>query len=200
MGFGKHRRCPLGLGLIVEGQSDRDTIPILARRLGYDARIRPRVVSRGDMLAQRAISRYLTKFLRDFRDVTLVIICLDAERENPAQVFARTRQVERRLNESLPVPVRYAIVDHALEGWLACDENALRSVLGPRARINIRGNPENHPSPADILNRIFRDNRRKFRKTQDDPKIAQAITPQNIAVKSPTFQRFAQLLGHPVTP
>ena len=200
MVFGNHRRCTLGLGLIVEGQSDRDTIPILARRLGYVARIRPRVVSRGDMLAHRAISRYLTKFLRDFRDVDLVIICLDAERENPAQVLARARQVERRLNATLPVPVRYAIVDHALEGWLACDENALRSVLGPRARINIRGNPEDHPAPADMLNRVFRDNRRKFRKTQDDPKIAQAATPQNIAAKSPTFRRFAQLIGHPITP
>ena len=190
----------MSLGLIVEGQSDRATIPILARRLGYEARIRSRIVSRGDMLAQRTISRYLTKFLRETRDVTLVIVCLDAERENPAQVLASTRQIELRLNDILSVPVRYAVVDHALEGWLACDEDALRSVLGPRARINIRGNPEDHPAPADILRRLFRDNRRKFRKTQDDPKIAQAATPQNIAAKSPTFRRFAQLIGHPITP
>ncbi len=201
MAFGQHRRCSLGLGLIVEGQSDRDTIPILARRLGYDARIRPRVVSRGDMLAQRAISRYLTKFLREFRDVTLVILCLDAERENPAQVLARTRQIERRMNETLSVPVRYAIVDHTLEGWLACDEDALRSVLGGgRARINIQGNPDRHPNPASILSNVFRQNGRDFRKIRDNRKIAQAITPQNIADKSPTFQRFAQLLGHPFTP
>ena len=191
----------MGLGLIVEGQSDRDTIPILARRLGYDARIRPRVVSRGDMLAQRAISRYLTKFLREFRDVTLVIICLDAERDNPDQVLARTRQIERRLNETSSVPIHYAIVDHALEGWLACDEDALRAVLGGgRARINIQGNPDNHLNPASILSRVFHQNRRSFRKTRDDPKIAQAATPQNIAAKSPTFRRFAQLLGHPLTP
>ena len=115
----QHRWGSLSLGLIVEGQSDRDTIPILARRLGYDAGIRSRVVSRGDMLTSDTISRYLTKFLREARDVTQVIICLDAERENPGRVLASTRQIERRLNEALPVKVNYAVVDHAL-GRLAC--------------------------------------------------------------------------------
>ena len=190
----------LSLGLLVEGQSDQDTIPILAKRLGYDARIRARVVSRGQMLASNAISRYLTKFLRESRDVTRVIICLDAERENPAQVLASTRPIERRLNETLTVSVRYAVVDHALEGWLACDEEALRSVLGgPRACINIQGNPEDHSTPADILHRLYRQNRRNFRKTRDNPKIAEHVTPERIAARSPTFRRFAEILGHPVS-
>ena len=105
----------MSLGLLVEGQSDQDTIPILAKRLGYDARIRARVVSRGQMLASNAISRYLTKFLRQSRDVTQVIICLDAERETPARVLASTRRIERSLNEALPVKVNYAVVDHALK-------------------------------------------------------------------------------------
>ena len=190
----------MSLGLLVEGQSDQDTIPILAKRLGYDARIRARVVSRGQMLASNAISRYLTKFLRESRDVTRVIICLDAERENPAQVLASTRPLERRLNETLRVQVNYAVVDHALEGWLACDEEALRAVLGgSRADINIRGNPEDHPAPADLLVQVFRVNRRRFRKTRDNPKIAERASPERIAAKSPTFKRFAEILGHPVS-
>ena len=196
----QHRWDSLSLGLLVEGQSDRDTIPILAKRLGYDARIRRRIVSRGDMLASSTISRYLTKFLRENRDVTRVIICLDAEREIPAQVLASTRPIERRLNETLRVQVNYAVVDHALEGWLACDEEALRSVLGgQRARINIRGNPEDHPTPADILERVFRDNRRRFRKTRHDPEIAEHVNVERIAARSPTFRRFAEIIGHPVS-
>ena len=189
----------MSLGLLVEGQSDRDTIPILARRLGYGARIRSRIVSRGQMLASNAISRYLTKFLRESGDVTQVIICLDAERENPALVLASTRPIERRLNETLTVPVRYAVVDHALEGWLACDEEAIQSVLGPRARVNIQGNPEDHPAPADILHRVYRQNRRNFRKTRDNLKIAQLVTPEHIAAKSPTFRRFSEILGHAIS-
>ena len=189
----------MSLGLIVEGQSDRNTIPILARRLGYSAGIRSRIVSRGDMLASGAISRYLTKFLRESRDVTQVIICLDAERENPNIVLESTRRTERRLNETLPIPVSYAVVDHALEGWLACDEQAVRAVLGPRARINIRGNPEEHLTPADILHRVFRDNRRKFNKTRHDPQIAEHVSPERIAERSPTFRRFSEILGHPIS-
>ena len=189
----------MSLGLLVEGQSDRDTIPILARRLGYGARIRSRIVSRGQMLASNAISRYLTKFLRESSDVTQVVICLDAGRENPALVLASTRPIERRLNEMLTVRVRYAVVDHALEGWLACDEEAIRSVLGPRARVNIRGNPEDHPTPADLLEQVFRENRRRFRKTQHDPQIAEHASPEHIAARSPTFRRFAEMLGHPVS-
>ena len=196
----QYRWDSLSLGLIVEGQSDRNTIPILARRLGYSAGIRSRIVSRGDMLASGAISRYLTKFLRESRDVTQVIICLDAERENPNIVLESTRRTERRLNETLPIPVSYAVVDHALEGWLACDEEALRAVLGgPRARINIRVNPEDHPTPADLLAQVFRENRRRFRKTRHDPQIAEHASPERIATRSPTFRRFAEILGHPIS-
>ena len=190
----------MSLGLLVEGQSDKDTIPILARQLGCDERIRARVVSRGQMLASNAISRYLTKFLRESSDVSRVIVCLDAERENPAQVLDSTRPIERRLNETLHVQVNYVVVDHALEGWLACDEDALRAVLGgSRARINIRGNPEDHPTPADLLERVFRDNRRQFRKTRDNPRIAENSSPERIGRRSPTFRRFAEILGHPVS-
>ena len=196
----QYRWDSLSLGLLVEGQSDQDTIPILAKRLGYDARIRARVVSRGQMLASNTISRYLTKFLQESGDVSRVIICLDAERENPAQVLESTRPIERRLNETLRVQVNYAIVDHALEGWLGCDEEALRAVLGgPRARINIRANPEHHPTPADLLERVFRDNGRRFRKTRDNSRIAERASPERIAAQSPTFRRFAEILGHPVS-
>ena len=108
------------------------------------------------MLVLNKISAYLEKFLRETRDVTQVIICIDAERENPAQVLASTRPIERHLNVLLPIHVTYAVVDHALEGWLACDEEALRSVLGPHARINIQGNPEEHPDPASLIKQVFR--------------------------------------------
>ena len=189
----------LSLGLLVEGQSDRDTIPILARRLGYSRRIRSRVVSRGEMIAPDSISRYLTKFLRETRAVTQIIICIDAERENPDLMLASTRPTQRHLNELLPVQVNYSVVDHTLEGWLACDEEAIQSVLGPRARVNIRGNPEEHPNPADLLKQVFRDNGRQFQKTRHDPLIAQHASSERIAARSPTFRRFSEILGHPIS-
>lgn len=190
----------MSLILLVEGRSDRGTIPILVRKLGYPDRVNAQVVKRGDMLNFDRIQSTVSDVIRRRRDVDLILICIDADESQPRQLLDRTRPIENRLNRDSAIPIRYAIVDHALEGWLACDEDALRSVLGGgRATINIRGNPDSHLDPASTLSRVFSDNRRDFRKTRDNPRIAQATTPQNIAVKSPTFQRFAQLLGHPLT-
>lgn len=194
----------MSLGLFVEGESDLTVIPILARKLGYQSGVRARKMPRGDMLRFDKVRPNIISIVSRRSDIDLVIVCIDAEASDPNTLLRQeTMPIQRRLNrdQSIQVPVRYAIVDHALEGWLACDEDALRSVLGGgRATINIRGNPDSHLDPASTLSRVFSDNRRKYRKTRDNPKIAQAVTPQNIAVKSPTFQRFAQRLGHSLTP
>ena len=194
----------MSLGLLVEGESDRAAIPILVRRLGYRHSVRASIAPRGDMLKFDKIRQSVISLIRRRSDIDLVVVCIDAETSDPNSFLAQEAMpVQRRLNRdrAIHVPVRYAVVDHALEGWLACDEDALRSVLGGgRARINIQGNPDRHPNPALILDRVFMQNNRDFRKTLDNPKIAQAATPQNIAAKSPTFRRFAQLIGHPITP
>ena len=189
----------MSLGLFVEGPSDRDTIPILIRKFGYRSRVRARVVNQSEMLLPDKMARNVEEMLRVRRDIDLIVVCIDSERVAPSVTEQRVRPVQRRLNETSAVPVRYAVVDHALEGWLACDEQAIRAVLGPRARINIRGNPEEHPTPADILHRVFRDNRREFNKVRDNRRIADNVSVEQIAARSPTFRRFAEILGHPVS-
>ncbi len=189
----------MSLGLFVEGPSDRDTIPILTGKLGYRSRIRARVVKQSEMLLPDKMARNVEAMLRERRDIDLIVVCIDSERVDPSVTEQRIRPVQRRLNEIFTIPIRYAVVDHALEGWIACDEEAVQSVLGPRARVNIRSNPEDHPTPADLLERVFRENGRQFRKTRDNPRIAEHVSPEHIAARSPTFRRFAEMLGHPVS-
>lgn len=190
----------MSLGLYVEGRSDKDTIPILIKKLGYRSRIISKVVPQSELLIGDKMARHLSELLRERNDVDLVLVCIDSERVDPSVTKERSRPVEQMLNRNSPVPVRYAVVDHALEGWLACDEEALRSVLGgQRARISIRGNPEDHTTPADLLERVFRENGRQFRKTRDNVKIADRSSVERIAARSPTFRRFAEILGHPVS-
>ena len=184
----------MSLGLYVEGRSDKDTIPKLVGKLGYRIRIITKVVSQSEMLIGDKMARHLTVLLRERHDVDLVLICIDSERVDSSVTKERSRPVERMLNRDSPVTVRYAIVDHALEGWLACDEEAVQSALGPRAQINIRGNPDEHPTPADILHRVYRENGRKFRKTRDNPIIAGHVRPERISERSSTFRAFEQLL------
>ncbi len=189
----------MSLGLYVEGRSDKDTIPVLIKKLGYRLRIVSKAVPQSELLIGDKMARHLSELLREHNDVDLVLVCIDSERVDPSVTEQRVRPVQRRLNETSSVPVRYAVVDHALEGWLACDEDAVQSVLGSRARVNIRSNPENHPTPADLLERVFRENGRKFRKTRDNPNIAERVSVERVASKSPTFRRFAEILGHPVS-
>ena len=140
----------MSLGLYVEGRSDKDTIPILIRKLGYRSRVTSRVVPRSEMLIVDKMTVHLNVLLRQQSDVDLVVICIDSEGVDPGTTRQLTRPVERQLNQRSHAPIRYAVVDHALEGWLACDGEAIQGVLGPRASVNIRGNPEDHPRPAAV--------------------------------------------------
>ncbi len=189
----------MSLGLYVEGRSDKDTIPILIRKLGYRSRVINRIVPRSEMLNTAKMLVHLRVLFQQHSDIDLVVICIDSEGVEPSTTRGLTRPVERQLNRDTQAPVRFAVVDHALEGWLACDEEAIQAVMGPRARVNVRGNPENHPRPAEILEQLFRQNGRKFRKTRHDPLIAEYVNLDRVVAQSPTFGRFAEILGHPVT-
>ncbi len=121
---------------------------------------------------------------------------MDSEGANPDHTLRMTELAAARLNEvSGRIPVDYVVVDHALEGWLACDEEALRRVLGRNAQINTRGNPEDHPRPAELMHRIFRDNGKDFRNTVHNKRIAGFVEARNIFAMSPTYRRLASLLG-----
>ena len=193
----------MSLGLFVEGESDLAAIPILVRKLGYQSGVRARKMPRGDMLRFDKVRPNIINLIHRRSDIDLVIVCIDADDSAPNRLLTQEAMpVERRLNRdsAIHVPVRFAVIAHALEGWLACDEDALRSVLGgSRARVNIRGNPENHPAPADLMKQLFRDNGRVFKKTQHDPLIAEHTSPERIAARSPTFRRFAEILGRPIS-
>ena len=198
MGFRALGRSPLTLGVFVEGTSDLQTIPKLIRRLGYRGGIRGHSV-RGDMLSVREMSNQIMALLSRRGRVSRVLIFIDSEGADPNQTLRGTERALPQLRRVAGrVPVDYVVVDHSIEGWLACDTDALRAVLGQDARINIQGNPEDQPRPARSLERVFRDNGVEFKKTVHNEMIAKRVTARNILQKSPTFVRLASILGAPV--
>lgn len=74
----------MSLGLFVEGQSDKDTIPILIRKLGYASGIRTRVVPQGLMLLSRVFRDNGRRFVKTSHDRQI------AERVTPAVIAARS--------------------------------------------------------------------------------------------------------------
>ena len=184
------------LGIFVEGPSDRQTIPILIRKTGYKARIRAHPVRPPSKLLDfTEMSRQIKALLSTQRRIRRILIFIDSEGVDPDATLRRTEGIRAQLNRfSGRIPVDYVVVDHSLEGWLACDTDALSSVLGANARIRISSNPEDHPRPAELLERVFRANSRDFKKTVHNQRIAEFVSPENISAKSPTFQRMVALL------
>jgi len=78
------------------------------------------------------------------------------------------------------------------------DEQALREVLGARAKIKPVKNPESECNPKEALEKIFESAGKTFRFMRDNPKIAQAVKDvTRIKKKCP---RFAQFCGAVLDP
>ena len=62
----------MSLGLFVEGQSDKDTLPILIRKIGYRGAVRCRVVDRGSMLSAERMEPYVRSLLKQHPDLNRI--------------------------------------------------------------------------------------------------------------------------------
>jgi len=185
----------VSLGIFVEGESDRQTIPILIKKLGYSSAIKSRVVTQGTMLDASKMLRHVEPLLAGQSRISRIIVFRDSEGVDPKATLRRTKPVSKALSAACSVPVSYVVVDHSLEGWLACDIDALKAVLGGDAKLRIEGNPEDNLTPAKLMARIFKKNGQTYKKTVHAAKIAEAVTPRNISEKSPTFRRLMSVLS-----
>jgi len=184
----------MSIGLFVERKSDKDTIPKLIRKL-FDTppRIIPRMIHRGEMFKAEKVKPYLEVLWKQHQDVEKVIVCVDSECTDPAEIQREVSKVEQELSET-DLPVRYAVVVHALEGWLAADSEAVRQVLGRGAEVRIEQNLEEICRPAELLEGIFAQHGKNFLKFRDDPLLAEHVHPEEIAKRSSSFRRFCQLV------
>lgn len=184
----------MSIVLFVEGKSDKDTIPKLIRKfLDPSPKIIPRTIHRGEMFKSEKVRPYLEALLKQHQDVEKVIVCVDSECTDPAEIWEEVSKVERELNE-MGLPVRYAVIVHALEGWLAADSKALEQVLGRGAEVRIEQNLEEICKPAELLEDIFARHGKDFQKTRHGPRIAEHVDPREIAKRSSSFRRFCQLV------
>ena len=193
MVFGASGRCAIALGIFVEGRSDRESHKHLLRKLGHTS-IQDRVVPQGDMLNAGTMQRHIQAVLVRHSEIGHVLVLRDSEGVAPEETYVLMRPAERELRTRFPdVGIDYVVVDHSIEGWLLCDAEALRAVLGPRARISVPGNPDQNPRPADLMKGIFRANGKEFRKTTHNPAIAEAARVEEIRERSTTFAKLAGL-------
>lgn len=183
--------------LLVEGQSDRRALPILARRLvDVGVGVTALKVGKGDLLSAQKTEVHIRYALARQRDVNKVVLCIDSECTDIGETRARIDAVAREVAGRLPqVSTRAVVVDHSLEGWLLVDRQALARHLGlPEGRLLRYGDPENECRPAELMARVFRQARRDFLKTDALPALAERMDVRLVAQGSPTFATFRQAL------
>ncbi len=184
-------------GIFVEGKSDKDAIPKLIRKiLDPSPKIIPRTIPRDEMFNSESLRPYLEALLKKHHDIEKVIVCVDSECTDPEEIWEKASRVERELNE-IGLPVRYAMVVHTLEGWLAADPKALEQVLGRGAKLHIKRNLEEVCKPAELLGDLFARYGKDFQKPRYDPQIAEYARPKEIAKRNQSFRRFCQLIKDP---
>ena len=69
----------MSLGVFVEGPSDKQTIPILIRKLGYRVRVHVRVVPQGDMLDVQVMRRHVEALQATQRQLKRILVFRDSE-------------------------------------------------------------------------------------------------------------------------
>ena len=191
----------MSLGIFVEGPSDRQTLPSLLHKLGQ-RRIEVRLVKSGKMLNADAMEPHIRALIGTQRGLRRILIFRDSECTGPEETIALAREPEAELNSRIGrPPISYVIVDHSIEGWLACDKSAVFELVGGTRKHSLLNNPEADCRPAQLLTKFFDANhvRGGFKKTTHNPKIAEQVNTTTIALKSPTFRQLTELLRSPST-
>lgn len=141
---------------------------------------------------------YIIPLLKQHRDLSKIVICLDSECTDPGDINRRVKPIEKALTEfTLGPPIRYVVVVHALEGWLAADPDAVAQVLGANVSSQIPPNLEGVCKPADLLSEVFEKYGREFRKTEHNTKIAEHADPTRITRRNASFQHFQDAIVDP---
>jgi hypothetical protein len=180
--------------MVVEGQSDRNTLPAMARkiighRVGFDTCL----MRQGDMFNPVKLEVHIKVALR--RNTGRVLVGRDSECTEVAETRQRLEAVVQQIAGRFPnLLVKAVVVDHSLESWFLQDRITLAQFLGIAVSRLKYTNPENQCRPAELMSRMFRLAKRDFIKTESLPGLVERINPETIAQRSPTFCDFQSAL------
>ena len=178
--------------LLVEGQSDREGLPILARKMvsreiGFDALH----VSQGNLFSAEKVNAHIGYAVKRKLDTNKAVLCVDSEGIPIEETKARLQTVTQAVSKlRAGLPVKAVVVDHSLEGWVLWDRLAIARFLGLEESALHYRNPESEDRPADLMSKLFRQAGRDYIKMGNLPALAARVDVGEIAKHSPTFREF----------
>lgn len=121
------------------------------------------------------------------------IVCVDSEC-TPPQITERNLDRCKKYLKQKRLVVNFVVVVHALETWLAADEEAIRTVLKPKDPIKIHTNLESECRPEELLKETFKRGGKEFNKSMHDLEIAKRANVTKIAQRCQSFRKFQEVL------
>ncbi len=185
------------ISLFVEGSSDKDTLPILARKISADLGFVTRVLPRGDLLNATKVGAYINSDIKiKYQDIVRVIVCPDSECTPEEEFLKIALPIEKQVRDLVKnPPVHYCGVIHATEAWLACDALALGRYIGlGHTKASGTQAVVNSCKPKQALRELFRRYGQDFTNVRDNPRLADAVDAQELIKISASFTRFANLV------
>lgn len=187
------------IGLLVEGESDKNTFRILIPRvLGRQVSIVTRVLrGRGNLLNERKVRAIADEIAISHPEVSKILVCIDSECTPEDETQKEVRKAEKIVKSGVKHPIYYITVLHALEGWLLADPEGIKGYLGQRADVKISPSATLDCNPKKIMKNIFRQNQRQFLPTRDNPRIAERVNIDGIGISNRSFARFQNRVKDP---
>ena len=189
------------IALFVEGQSDKETLTILVKKiLGEHASVIPRVFrGKGNLLNEQKVYSSITYLVQEHPDVSKIIVCVDSECTPEDQTEQEIKKVEKSIKSKIQQrhPVYYVGVIHALEGWLLADPDAVTEHLGPKMKVNIPHQATLDCKPKEVIKDIFRKADKEFIALLHNPRIAEKIDIDKMANQNKSFARFRERIKDP---
>lgn len=195
---------PKRIGIIVEGQSEFESLPVVWKRLVDTCEFEFRQVKNPDIQPSGPIGKNIRQCLKSIRALSvfkpsLVVILLDRDSDErcPGQISAELAQALERESEH---QICVVIKNRCFENWLIANLAAVQRVNGFTVSNSIiRRIGVNNADNVDAARTLSEccQSRSGYQKVKDSRRILEAASVDRIASNSRSFRRLLRCLGHP---
>ncbi len=198
MVFRRSGRCSLNIALLVEGVTDTYILPVLIKRiLGERTGVEKTVLNgAGNMLNEDKIIPRLNSFSKD-KSISKIIICKDSECTPDTETRKELENLRKTVDgrKTYSKPIHYVVVNHAPEGWLLGDSEAIARYLNERTKIKTSATADCRPK--ELLEDLFRKAGKYLIARRDYPKLSASVDIQKICSNNQSFKYFYEIIRDP---
>ena len=176
---------------IVEGQAEVESVPVLLRRVLFQAEAyqvqvaKPFRVKRNRIVRAGELERAVSQSIKDRGNVTCILVLLDSDDDCPAVLAPKLFE---RCREATELPIAVVLANKELEAWFLGAKESLRGVRGIRNSATAPANPENIRGAKEHLTQNMQGGR--YLDVDDQAALVQQMDLEMAAQRCPSFDKF----------